>query len=316
MPPVPFEEEGKPDAGRGGSPAVTAGRRVAAGVAALACAGALAQPGTPPERRALDQKEALVRRLVFDSPVEQRIEASGNAEAKLQFGRARALHARARALADAGDLAEADTELNAAMWAIGKARQLVPDPAARAVDVRVRYAGLLRTAEALSRSYEGHLARAGAAAPAGDARLEAARARIEEAKGLANAEHLAEAVAALERAERDLMAGLNAVLGAATLRYAPRFETPAEEFSFELERNRAYRDLVPVAVAELKPRREAVTLVDRYVALNARQLETAQGHAAARRYPEALDALRTGTNNLQAALAAAGLAVPRDPGAH
>lgn len=294
---------------------MTACRRVVAGVAALACAGALAQPGAPPDRRALEQKEALVRRLVSDSPVESRIEASGNAEAKLQFGRARALHARARALAEAGDLAQANSELNAAMWAIGKARQLVPDPAARAVDQRVRYAGLLRTAEALARSYEGHLARAGGA-PAGDARLERARARIEEAKGLANSEQPAEAVAILEKTERELMAGLNAVLGASTIHYTQRFETPAQEYAFELERNRAYRELVPVAIADLKPRREAVALVDRYVAANARHVEAAEGLAAGRQFREATDALRSGTNNLQAALAAAGLSVPRDAGAN
>jgi hypothetical protein len=298
---------------------VTAGRRVVAGVAALACAGALAQTAAPPERRALEQKEALVRRLVFDSPVEQRIEASGNAEAKQQFDRARALHARARALFDAGDLAGASTELNAAMWAVGKARQLVPDPTARAVDQRVRYAGLLRTAEALALSYERHLAgsaRPGGDAPAGDPRLERARARIEEAKGLASSEHHAEAAAVLEKTQRDLMAGLNAILGASTLHYAQRFETPAGEYAFELERNRAFRDLVPVAIAELKPRREAVTLVDRYVAENARHLEAAEGLAAGRKFREATDALRSGTHNLQAALAAAGLSIPRDAGAN
>jgi hypothetical protein len=290
---------------------------VAFGVAAFACASALAQVPAVPDRRAVDQKEALLRRLVFDSPAEQRIEQSGNAEAKTQLATARALHARARALADAGDLAEANAELNAAMWAIGKARQLVPDPAARVVDLRVRYAGLLRTAETLSRSYEANLVRSRglpAGSPVGDARLEGARARIEEARGLANTEHLAEAVAVLEKAERELMSGLNAILGSSTLQYTKRFDTPDEEYAFELERNRAYRDLVPLAIAELKPRREAVALVDRYVATNARHLEAAEGHAAGRQYREAIDALRTGTNSLQAALAAAGLAVPRDSG--
>ena len=293
---------------------MSAGRRVVAGVAALACAGALAQPAVAPDRRALDQKEALVRRLVSDSPAEQRIEASGNAEARLQLARARALHARARALADAGELVEANAELNAAMGAIGKARQLVPDPAARAGDQRVRYAALLRTTVALAQSYERHLAGAGTAP--GDPRLERARARIEEAKGLANGEQLAEAVAVLEKTQRELMGGLNAALGSTTVHYTQRFETPAEEYAFELDRNRAYRDLVPVAIAELKPRREAVALVDRYVAANARHLEAAEGLAAGRNYREAADALRSGTNNLQAALAAAGLSVPRDAGAH
>ncbi|MCM2327663.1 MAG: hypothetical protein NDI88_07240 [Lysobacter sp.] len=293
---------------------MTRARGVAAGVAALACAAALAQGADSPERRALQQKEALVRRLVFDSPAEQRIAASGNEAARAELVRARSLHARAIALADAGDLAGAQAELNAAMWAVGKARQLAPDPAARAVDLRVRYAGLLRTVETLARSYEANAARMGAAGA--DPRLAAARASQEQASGLAATEHMEEAVRALERAERELMAGLNAMLGSSTLQYAKRFETQAEEHGYELERNRSYRELVPVAIAELKPRREAVVLVERYVAANARQLEAAEGHAAAGRLPEAIDALRTGTNSLQAALAAAGLAVPRNIGAN
>lgn len=297
---------------------MTMARGVVAGVAALACAGALAQGQFSPDRLAVEQKEALVRRLVFDSPAEERIAASGNEEARFHLGRARALHARARALADAGDLAGAQAELNAAMGAIGKARSLVPDAAARAVSLRARYGGLLRAAEALSHSYEMHVGRAREGAPGAgpDLRLAAARARIDEAKALANGGELAQAVPVLERAERELMAGLNAFLGSATLLYAKRFETPAEEYAFELARNRSYRDLVPVAVAQLKPRREAVGLVDRYVAANARHLEAAEGHAAAGRAVQAVEALRAGTHNLQSALAAAGLAVPREIGAN
>ena len=122
--------------------------RFAAGVMALACAGALAQAAADgPSRRAVEQKEALVRRLVTDSPPEQRIGASGNAEAKAQFDRAREQHARAVALVASGSLKEAEAELNAAMWAVGKARQLVPDAASRAVADRVRYAALQRTVE-------------------------------------------------------------------------------------------------------------------------------------------------------------------------
>lgn len=293
---------------------MTRTRGVAAGVAALACAAALAQGADSPERRGFEQKEALVRRLVFDSPAEQRITASGNEAARAELARARTLHARALALAESGEFAGAQAELNAAMWAVGKARQLAPDSAARAVDLRVRYAGLLRTVETLARSYETNAARMGATGA--ESRLAAARASQERASGLAATEHMEEAVRALERAERELMAGLNAMLGSSTLQYAKRFDNPAEEHAYELERNRSYRELVPIAIAELKPRREAVVLVERYVAANVRQLEAAGGHAAAGRLPEAIDALRSGTNSLQAALAAAGLAVPRNIGAN
>lgn len=293
------------------------GRSAVAGIAALACAAALAQTAGGTDRRDLEQKEALVRRLVFDSPAEQRIAASGNEEAKGELARARALHARAVALADAGDVAGAQAELNAAMWAIGKARQLVPDSAARVVDLRVRYSGHLRTVETLERSLAARIAAAGPSAPVtASGRLKAARAGIEEAKGYAATEHLARAVRGLEAAERDLMVGISATLGSDTLHYAKAFDSPPEEYAYELDRNRSYRELVPLAVSQFKPRREAVGLVERYAGENARLLEVAQGHAAAGRHRDAIEAVKAGTSNLQAALAAAGLAVPRDMGAN
>lgn len=294
-------------------------RAALAGAVALAGLGAFAQAPEPAgaDRRKLDQKEALVRRLIFDSPAEQRIAASGHAQARDELEKARAMHARARALADAGDLREAETELNAAMWAIGRARQLVPDPMARALEARVRYASLLRSVDTLAASYERHLGRSRGAAPGtpvADPTLDAARARIDEAKSQANSEHVAAAVSSLEKAERELLTGLNKVLGAATLDYSLRFETPAQEYAWELERNRAFQELVPVALNELKPRREAVGLVDRYVASNAKHLETARQQAAAQQIRQAIDTIRTGTTYLQAALSAAGLVLPKDAG--
>lgn len=296
---------------------MTGARGVAAGVAALACAAALAQPPDSAERRAVEQKEALVRRLVFDSPAESRIAASGSGEARAELDRARALHAKALVLARSGDLAGAKADLDAALWAIGRARALAPDPASRLVDRRMRLSELERSVDALVRSCEGHAARlAGTAAgAAAQARLAAAREGIEQARGYAATEHLEHAVKTLERTERDLMAGLSALLGSTTIRYAQHHGTPGEEYAYEMARNRSYRELVPVAIAELKPRREAVGLIDRFVAANARSLEAARDHAAAGRLAEAIEAIRTGTNSLQAALAAAGLAVPRDMGA-
>ncbi len=290
--------------------------RFAAGVMALACAGALAQAAADgPSRRAVEQKEALVRRLVTDSPAEQRIAASGNAEAKAQFDRAREQHARAVALVASGSLKEAEAELNAAMWAVGKARQLVPDAASRAVADRVRYAALQRTVEGLAASYESNLARSRGQArgtAASDDRLSAARARLDEARGLAASEHLAQAIGTLEKAERELLRALSSILGSTEIRYAAKFDTPADEYAWELDRNRSFADLVPVAIAELKPRREAVALVDRYVGENRRHLDAAAAHATERQYARALDAVRAGTHSLQAALAAAGLATPKD----
>ena len=163
------------------------------------------------------------------------------------------------------------------MWAVGKARQLVPDSVARAVDQRVRYAGLMRTVETLARSYEANAAKLPAQPASTRGSRRPARASSRPA-GSRPPSSMDEAVKALERAERELHGGAqrDARVGdAATTRRAsarrPR-STPTNSSA-----TARTGELVPVAIAELKPRREAVVLVERYVAANARQLAGCQG---------------------------------------
>lgn len=290
-------------------------RALVAAALALAAPAAFAQ-ATPP-RATVGQKEILVGRLLNDSPAVQRIEASSSAEAKEHFRSARERHARAVALLQAGDLAGADAQLNEAMWMAGKARQLVPDPMRRAIELRVQNRAMLRAIESLRASYQTHLARA-QGLPRGtnatDARLASLNARLDEAMSFSNSEHVQEANAILHAVERDLMAALTAILGSDTIDYAQRFETQAEEFAYEMSRNRSYQELLPVARSELRPGKDAAALMERYAASSATHLERAEKSAARRDFPAALEAVRQATSYLQSALTAAGVTMPRDAG--
>ena len=267
-------------------------------MATLATAVAAAAQGLP-SRAVLDQKEALVRRLLNDSPAAARIEASGNAEAQAHFANARELHATAtRMLAD-GDLASAELQLNEALWMAGKARQLVPDPMQRAIELRVQNRAMMRAIESLRASYRQH-------AP-GDPRLARIDARIDEALGYSHSEHVQQAHELLRAAERELMAALADTLAARTIDYRPRFEAPADEFAHELARARAYEELLPIAQRTLKPGPEAVARMERAAMASARLVERAQEAAARRDFPAALERVREATTQLQAALAAAGV---------
>lgn len=288
-------------------------RALAAAALCAAIPAAFAQ--AEPSRAGVEQKEALVRRLLNDSPAAVRIEASGNGEAKEYFRLARQRHGKAVALLQAADHASAEGELNEAMWMAGKARQLVPDPMRRAIELRVQNRAMMRAIESLRASYRVHLARArglSRGAEAGDARLAGIDARLDEASSFASSEHLQEANAILHAVERDLVSALTAVLGSDTLDYVQRFETQAEELAYELSRNRSYRELLPVARAELRPGRDATDLMNRYAATSASLLERAEKSAARRDYAAALETVRQATSYLQSALAAAGVILPRD----
>jgi hypothetical protein len=199
------------------------------------------------------------------------------------------------------------------MWNIGRARQLVPDPAARQVEEKVRYARLQEGVESLRASYARHVSRLKGQPSAAGAERELKRidAMVEEARTHINAEKVSDAVRSLEQAEKALLQGMNQVLGT-TVEYAEKFDSPAEEFAYELERNRSFVDLVPVAVAELRPGEDARRLIDRYVEQNRVMREQAQQQAQGKDYPAALKAIRTGTTHLQRALLAAGLVMPKD----
>lgn len=281
---------------------------------AVALCAALPAFGQDPSRTSVEQKEALVRRLLNDSPAVVRIEASASDEAKEFFRRARERHGKALALLQSAELAGAERELNEALWMAGKARRLVPDPMKRAIELRVQNRAMTRAIESLRVSYTVHRARA-RDATAADERLARIDARLEEAASYSNSEHVQEANAILHAVERELMAALSAVLGTDTLDYAQRFETQAEEYAHELSRSRSYQELLPLARAKLRPGKEATELMERYVASGAALLQRAEQGAARREYAAAIQAVRQATSYLQSALMAAGLAMPRDAGA-
>lgn len=268
---------------------------LAATLATAICAAAQGEPA----RALLEQKEALVRRLLNDSPAAARIEASGNSQARAHFASARELHATATRMLASGDLASAELQLNDALWMAGKARQLVPDPMQRAIELRVQNRAMMRAIESLRASYRQH-------APA-DARLARIDARIDEALGFSHSEHVQQAHELLRAAERELMTALAETLAARTIDYRPRFEAPGDEFAHELARTRAYEELLPIAQRTLKPAPEAVARMERAALASARLVDRARDAAARSDYAAALGHVREATTQLQAALAAAGV---------
>jgi hypothetical protein len=296
---------------------------VAAFAYAAACAAQgeakVPSPTVSASRQLVEQKAAFLKRVLSDSPAAKRIEASHNAQAKNYLASAQEHYRNAVLAIKDNDIAAADTHLNEATALIGRARQLVPDPNARNVEEHVRYAQMLDSVESLRISYLRYLQRARpqpAGAAANDALLAKVAQLVESAKSLAEWEAVAQANTSLAEAERTLMMGLGRVLGSKTIEYAQRFDSLAEEYAFELERNRSYADLVPIAFDEFKPGSEAIREALHFVDTNRGLREQAQQQAAAKDHRLALTMLRKGTAQLQSALAVAGLRVPQDPKAH
>lgn len=305
--------------------------RAATATALLPLAGALAQqagapPADPPvtATRAVNAMKAspavfhklrFLEQMLGDSPMVRRIEASGNPTAIAYLHAALEHQQSALEQLRVGLTQDAEKSLNDAILNAGRARQLVPENVNRAIAERVRFARLLTGVESLRTNYERHLRQRGGyvrTAIPEDEQLERVDALIEDARGLASAERLVEAGRVLENAEHGLLLGLNRVLGSATLRYTERFDNPADEFAHESQRDASYAELVPVAIHEYRPGQDALRTMTRHVERHKTLRGQADEAAARRDWRSALRSIRSATAELQRALAAAGLAVPRE----
>ncbi len=275
---------------------------------ALLAAAVGAQPVPQGSAPAVEQKRTFVFRLLDDSPVARRIRAGASDEARQHLATAEAQYRQALAARDGGDLAAADKLLNDAIWSIGRARQLQPDASDELIHRRAEYTRLVTGLDALRASYQRHVKRSGAAA---DAQLAKVDAQLDRARSLAAAESFASAVRLLQEAERGLVEGMGRLLGS-TMLYDQKFDTPSEEFAFELDRNRSYEELVPIALRERPPAADNAVRIDRQLDLNRALRDHARRHAERGEWPDALDAVRRGTGELQRALALAGVIVPTE----
>ena len=257
------------------------------------------------------QKLELVANLLDRSPVAARIDASDHSEAKAALGAARTLYVQATGDLRAGNLAAADRALNEALALIGKAQALVPDPAVADAAQGVRYRQLMASVESVQASYLYHLPHVGGR-PDSDMRWQAISRLVDSARNYAGNGSFARANRLLIQAEGDLLAALELLLGRTTIQYEHHFSDPKDEFTHELARNRSYRELVPLAISELSPGMDAVRLADRYLNTSLALRGQAEKLASQRDLNGALENIRRSTSELQRALLAVGLVVPKE----
>jgi tetratricopeptide (TPR) repeat protein len=259
-------------------------------------------------RAQLEQKLKLVARLVSDSPSAQRIATSGNAEAVAHLDEGRVHHALAAELLAKGDLAGARKAADHALHHLSMARRSVPDAPARREAARHRHDQLLASVERLVEALR-------ARARDGDAsELTAAIGLISVARQQAQEGRYDEANQALAQAERHVLTGMTRTLAATTLDYTVRTGSPLEEFQNELARHKGLAELVPLAVRDLRPRPDAVALIERYSETSTQLHGQALQQFQAGNIPQALTHLRNATLYVQRALLAAGLVAPQPTG--
>ncbi|MBL8305682.1 MAG: hypothetical protein JNM33_03230 [Rubrivivax sp.] len=272
-----------------------------------ACAGAAQADET---RAQLEQRLRLVARLFADPAGVQRIAVSGQAVAAQHLDEARVHHALAESALAAGDLAAARREVDEALRHLGQARRLAPDAAAQQTVARQRLAQKQAALERLVESWRSRMTEQQAM----DGDLQAALGLLETARWFAREGRHVEGLHTAEAAERHVLDGMKRWMQGAELDYTQRAATPAQEFELELQRHAALAELLPLAVAELKPRGAAAQAVERHGESSRGLRAQAQQKAGEGDLPAALALLRQALQSAQRALEAAGVSVPTPSG--
>lgn len=285
-------------------------------VATQACATAWAQASVPAprDRTVVEQKRALVERLLVESRIADGEVRGRSAEAREKLSSATQLVARARTQLDKGEIAAADGSLNDAMRLISVARSIAAEPGTRSDAEQTRFNELVQSIEVLEASYLRNVERRSVwLAEVGDEDLKRVKILVDRAKGMALSGRLPEANAVLVKAQRDMISSYNGLLGTApmVIVYDLRFNSLEEEYRYESERGRDYAGLIPVAIHEYNPPPDTLATINRLVDESRALTAEARLGAQGKQFRSAILNQRQAIAKLQHALELAGVVVPQ-----
>lgn len=130
-----------------------------------------------------------------------------------------------------------------------------------------------------------------------------------DAESLAKQKKYKDAEQVVAKAERLITTALNEMLGSQTLVYEVTFETPKDEYDYEVKRYLSYEELVPVAIETRKPNEQTLKLMQTFVDKAKFFRGKADESAAKANYAEALAIIRDATAEVRRGLMAVGVSM-------
>lgn len=199
------------------------------------------------ESRLYQQKLSLVNRFLESSDTAKR----RHPEAESLLSAARTKRDVAKKAYEAGEEKQAIDLLSQAIRLTSEASRKSADQASQAWLHRARYEDLSDSMDYFQETYRKYLAHAEEKQrQAAQKSLEAAAPLTSEAAQLAGKKAFEAANQRLSRAQEILVAGLKPLLGSRSLVYALKFETPRQEYEYEVRRSESLEALIRMALAE------------------------------------------------------------------
>lgn len=271
---------------------------------------AAAQGSASEAGQQLVQKMRFAELFIGQSAAAKRVIESDNAMAKDLHRVAREHLESARLASLAGKNDEALRLVEDATRTMSEAALQVPvaDGAAE----RMRFEQLYESVQAFQASYQRSYEQAAKAQGKGNLRsvdldLDRVREIMSSARSLADDGKYNEAISMLGGAQDALTSALTEMLANQTIVHELVFETPKDEYEYELSRYLGYEALVPLAIRQKHPDEQTVNMMTPFVD-RARQVKAlSEPEAAKGNYSEAILMLQGATSNIQRALQALGV---------
>jgi len=239
----------------------------------------------------------------------RRVLASQNDEAKKLVGEAKNKIKEGREKLRVSALPESLSLANQALKMLSEATRLVPSDEEMA-QLAEKYKNLLAEVNGYQKSYRDNLKRMEKeGSVAYDMRMDEKKldAMLAQADALAKKQNYLRANKLLQQAQKTVTGALHNMLNSRTIVYDLKFDTPADEYKYELKRFTGYEELIPVAIEAKHPAPGSIKLMESFLAKARKRRDEAVAKAEAGDYPMAITMLIQATKTVRRALRMVGV---------
>lgn len=278
-----------------------------AGIALVIAGEATVAQATPSNDVA--SRLVYVERLLTESSAAKKVDASGKAEAVQMKADAQAHFDKAKALVDSGDNEAAEVELREAIRLMTTAARAANGDAKVSQKQTDDYDSRKESVSALATAHD-RIATEKGMKDMNTALQQKVAANLAESDELLAAGKGDEARAVLDATYESVKASLEGLRGGDTLVRELNFETPEDEYHYELDRNDTHRMLVEVLLAEKMQASPMRKTADGFIAKAGELRVQAEQAAGRKKFEEAIRLLEESTKEFIRAIRSAGVYIP------
>ena len=252
-----------------------------------------------------------VGKLVGTSSAARKVEGSGNQQAMAQHKEARALYAKAKKAAAAGDQAESDALLKQATQTMYGAVRMVGTDQSLVDKDHGDFDDRLESINALCDAYDRIRKEKGLGPPENSELYPIVESKLERARNLKGQGKVKEGREVLDEAYVAAKVAIEHLRGGDTLVRSLNFASSEEEYHYEVDRNDTHRMLVSVLLKEKVDASSSVGgMVEKFMDKAATLRQQAEKQASKGDYDAAIQTLEHSTKEIVRAIRGAGIYIP------